>query len=291
MDTILKGLGFTTGTVGERMKALAKDPPLPVRRRRQGPRRRSWPSSRSASTWIRAQLPRAFNTLVNPNMEVKRLPPEEEPGAPTAYGGAGSIDGKIPGTLLDQPQDDRPAQQVQPGRPDVPRVDSRPHPAGRVHAPDAAHPAAAGVQRLLGRLGALRPAARRRARRLRERSGRARRATCRRSPSAPAGWSSTPAFTPSAGRASRACSSSSRSTARIRWRWRAKSIAIARGPDRRAATRSGTARSTASARRRRRRSGRSIDLKAFDDAVVLGGNVPLDVLAKNVDEYVRSAKT
>ena len=30
-------------------------------------------------------------------MEVKRLPPEEEPGAPTAYGGAGSIDGKIPG--------------------------------------------------------------------------------------------------------------------------------------------------------------------------------------------------
>jgi uncharacterized protein (DUF885 family) len=48
-------------------------------------------------TWIRAQLPRAFNTLVNPNMEVKRLPPEEEPGAPAAYGGAGSIDGKIPG--------------------------------------------------------------------------------------------------------------------------------------------------------------------------------------------------
>ena len=30
-------------------------------------------------------------------MEVKRLPPEEEPGAPTAYGGAGSIDGRIPG--------------------------------------------------------------------------------------------------------------------------------------------------------------------------------------------------
>jgi uncharacterized protein (DUF885 family) len=42
-------------------------------------------------------MPRAFNTVVNPNMEVKRLPPEEEPGAPAAYGGAGSIDGKIPG--------------------------------------------------------------------------------------------------------------------------------------------------------------------------------------------------
>jgi uncharacterized protein (DUF885 family) len=47
--------------------------------------------------WIKAQMPRAFNTVVNPNMEVKRLPPEEEPGAPAAYGGAGSVDGKIPG--------------------------------------------------------------------------------------------------------------------------------------------------------------------------------------------------
>jgi uncharacterized protein (DUF885 family) len=42
-------------------------------------------------------MPRAFNTVVNPNMEVKRLPPEEELGAPAAYGGAGSIDGSIPG--------------------------------------------------------------------------------------------------------------------------------------------------------------------------------------------------
>ena len=35
--------------------------------------------------------------------------------------------------------------------------------------------------------------------------------------------------------------------------------------------------------------GPKFDLKAFNDVVVLGGNVPLDVLAKNVDEYVRSA--
>ena len=37
--------------------------------------------------------------------------------------------------------------------------------------------------------------------------------------------------------------------------------------------------------------GQKYDLKAFDDAVVLGGNVPLDVLAKNVDEYVRTVKS
>jgi hypothetical protein len=29
------------------------------------------------------------------------------------------------------------------------------------------------------------------------------------------------------------------------------------------------------------------DLKAFNDTVVRGGNVPLDVLASNVDEYLR----
>ena len=34
--------------------------------------------------------------------------------------------------------------------------------------------------------------------------------------------------------------------------------------------------------------GPRFDLKAFNDTIVLGGNVPLDVLAKNVDEYVRS---
>jgi uncharacterized protein (DUF885 family) len=35
--------------------------------------------------------------------------------------------------------------------------------------------------------------------------------------------------------------------------------------------------------------GANYDLKAFDDTVVLGGNVGLDVLAKNVDEYIKKA--
>jgi uncharacterized protein (DUF885 family) len=46
---------------------------------------------------IRTKLPQMFNALVKGNLEVRRLPPEEEPGAPGAYGGAGSIDGTIPG--------------------------------------------------------------------------------------------------------------------------------------------------------------------------------------------------
>ena len=96
MDTILKAAGYTKGTVGERMKALAKDPRYQFAEGDQG-RAEILAFIQERLIWIRAQLPRAFNTLVNPNMEVKRLPPEEEPGAPTAYGGAGSIDGKIPG--------------------------------------------------------------------------------------------------------------------------------------------------------------------------------------------------
>ncbi len=96
MDSILKGVGYSQGTVGERMKALAKD------RRYHFPegdtgRAEIMAFIQNRLDWVRSQMPRAFNTVVNPNMEVKRLPPEEEPGAPGAYGGAGSIDGKIPG--------------------------------------------------------------------------------------------------------------------------------------------------------------------------------------------------
>jgi uncharacterized protein (DUF885 family) len=96
MDAILKEAGYTQGTVGERMNALARDPRYKFAEGDSGRAEiRRFIDDRLA--WIRAQMPRAFNTVVNPNMEVKRLPPEEEPGAPAAYGGAGSVDGKIPG--------------------------------------------------------------------------------------------------------------------------------------------------------------------------------------------------
>ena len=37
--------------------------------------------------------------------------------------------------------------------------------------------------------------------------------------------------------------------------------------------------------------GSRYDLRDFDDAVVKGGNVPMDVLAKNIDKYIATAKT
>jgi uncharacterized protein (DUF885 family) len=96
MDPILKRLGYTQGSVGERMQALAKDPRYKFSEGDKG-RAEIMAYIQERLRIIRAQLPRAFNTLVPGHLEVKRMPPEEEPGAPAAYGGAGSIDGKIPG--------------------------------------------------------------------------------------------------------------------------------------------------------------------------------------------------
>ena len=96
MEPILKEIGYSKGTVGERMQALAQDPRYQFSAGDPG-RAEIMALIRDRLDWIKAQMPRAFNPLVDPNMEVKRLPPEEEPGAPAAYGGAGSIDGKIPG--------------------------------------------------------------------------------------------------------------------------------------------------------------------------------------------------
>lgn len=96
MDAILKRIGYTSGSVGARMVALAKDPRYKFS---AGDAGRAEIMAYIAE-WIarfRGLMPQAFNTLVRGNLEVKRLPPEEEPGAPGAYGGAGSIDGTIPG--------------------------------------------------------------------------------------------------------------------------------------------------------------------------------------------------
>ena len=96
MDVILKSLGYTQGSVGARMTALSDDPRYKFSEGDKG-RAEIMAFIQERLKIIRAQLPRAFRTLVRGNLEVKRLPPEEEPGAPGAYGGAGSIDGSIPG--------------------------------------------------------------------------------------------------------------------------------------------------------------------------------------------------
>lgn len=96
MDPILKEIGYTKGTVGERMQALSADPRYQFAEGDPG-REEIFAFIDEQIAWIKAQMPRAFTTLVDPNMEVRRIPPTEEAGAPGAYGGAGSKDGSIPG--------------------------------------------------------------------------------------------------------------------------------------------------------------------------------------------------
>ena len=98
MDPILREIGYTQGTVGERMQGLAKDPRYMFAEGDPG-RAEIMAFINERIDWIRSQMPRAFNTLVDPNLEVRRLPLAEEPGAPGAYGGAGSKDGTIPGRM------------------------------------------------------------------------------------------------------------------------------------------------------------------------------------------------
>ena len=96
MDPILKELGYTQGSVGARMQALAKDPRYKFSEGDKG-RAEIMAYIQQRIGMIRAALPRAFNTMVPGHLEVRRMSPEQEPGAPGAYGGPGSIDGKIPG--------------------------------------------------------------------------------------------------------------------------------------------------------------------------------------------------
>lgn len=96
MDPILKKIGYSKGSVGERMRALADDPRYQFAEGDPG-RKEIFAFIEERLQWIKAQMPRAFTQVVNPRMEVVRLPLSEEPGAPGAYGGAGSKDGSIPG--------------------------------------------------------------------------------------------------------------------------------------------------------------------------------------------------
>ena len=96
MDPILHSLGYTDGSVGDRMTALALDPRYHFSPGDQG-RAEIMSFIEDALGEIRALMPKAFATQVPGFLEVTRIDPEVEAGAPGAYGGAGSIDGQKPG--------------------------------------------------------------------------------------------------------------------------------------------------------------------------------------------------
>jgi uncharacterized protein (DUF885 family) len=288
MDAILKEIGYTQGAVGERMKALAKDPKYKFPEGDKG-RAEILAFINNRLDWIRAQMPRAFNTVVTPNMEVRRLPPEEEPGAPGAYGGAGSIDGKIPGrywinlrtTALHSKYSlaDLTFHEAIPGHiwqgeythamPLVRQMLAfNAYSEGwALYAEQLADELGAYADDRVGRLGYLQSIAFRACRLVVDTGLHAK------------GWTreqgvkffvdvngSNPEEV--ASEVDRYCS----------WPGQACGYKVGHSEINRQRDRVKEA------------AGSKYDLKAFNDTVVLGGNVPLDVLARNVDEHIRTAK-
>ena len=288
MDTILKGIGFATGTVGARMQALAKDSRYQFAEGDKG-RQEIFAFIQDRLTWIRAQLPRAFNTLVNPNMEVKRLPPEEEPGAPTAYGGAGSIDGKIPGkfwinlkstdlhnkySLADLAFHESIPGHILQGEytHKMPLVRQllafNAYSEGwALYAQQLAAELGAYDSDPVGRLGYLQAISFRACRLVVDTGIHAKRWTREQGVKFFVDVNGSNPLEV-ASEVDRYCS----------WPGQACGYKVGHSEINRQRERAGAA------------LGAKFDLKAFDDALVLGGNVPLDVLAKNVDEYIRTAK-
>lgn len=96
MDPILRSIGYTQGSVGARMTALGADPRYQFSPGDAG-RAEIMAFIEERIADIRTRIPRAFNNPVRGFLEVVRVSPEVEDGAPGGSGGPGTIDGREPG--------------------------------------------------------------------------------------------------------------------------------------------------------------------------------------------------
>ncbi|ABC62526.1 DUF885 domain-containing protein [Erythrobacter litoralis] len=288
MDPILREIGYTSGTVGERMQALGADPRYKFSEGDEG-REEIFAFIDERIDWIRAQMPRAFNTLVDPNLEVRRIPPAEEVGAPGAYGGAGSKDGTIPGrfwinlrtTDLHRKYDlaDLTYHETIPGHVwegeysnRLPLIRSilafNPFSEGwALYGEQLADELGAYDDFKVGRLGYLQSLAFRACRMVVDTGLHSK------------GWSRERAVNFFVERnGSKAQEVASEVDRYCSWPGQATGYKL------------GHSRIVDLRDRTQRELGKAYDLKAFNDAVILGGNAPMDVLAKNVERYIASAR-
>ena len=96
MEPLLRAQGLTRGTVGQRMTELGKDPKHLFPNTDAG-RAQILAYVNERANDIRRRMPGAFATLVPGKLIIKRVPVEIEAGAPGGYAAAGSIDGSVPG--------------------------------------------------------------------------------------------------------------------------------------------------------------------------------------------------
>jgi uncharacterized protein (DUF885 family) len=96
MEPILRSIGYTEGSVGARMTALGSDPRYQFSDGDTG-RAEIMAFIQAKLADIRTRLPRAFAHPVRGYLEVVRIAPDVEASSPGAFGGPGTIDGKEPG--------------------------------------------------------------------------------------------------------------------------------------------------------------------------------------------------
>jgi uncharacterized protein (DUF885 family) len=95
-DVLLKAEGLTQGPVGARMKALGEDPKWLYPNTEAG-RAQLLADLNGQVEAMRARLPEVFAHLPKTPVEVRRVPPAIELGAPNGYSQSGSLDGTRPG--------------------------------------------------------------------------------------------------------------------------------------------------------------------------------------------------
>jgi len=95
LDGILKQAGYTKGTVGERLSALNNDPKQLYPDTDAG-RAQLIADLNANVAEMRAKLPQAFATLPTQPLEIRRVPPDIQDGAPNGYYNTASLDGSRP---------------------------------------------------------------------------------------------------------------------------------------------------------------------------------------------------
>ncbi len=95
-DVLLKAQGLTQGSVAERIKALGDDPKYVYANTDAG-KAELIAKLNAQMADMQARLPNAFGRLPKAKVEIKRVPPEIEAGAPMGYYNSPSLDGARPG--------------------------------------------------------------------------------------------------------------------------------------------------------------------------------------------------
>lgn len=95
-DGLLKAQGLTQGSVADRIKALGDDPKYIYANTDAGKAELIGKLNAQMAD-MQARLPNAFGRLPKASVQIKRVPPEIEAGAPMGYYNSPSLDGTRPG--------------------------------------------------------------------------------------------------------------------------------------------------------------------------------------------------